>query len=77
MLYNSDKTNFHSFILGSLFSLIFCLLNEGLLVYFRRITTSAEVIYQKRLFWNASKFVFIIIMLSSVKNASKKQAFYL
>ena len=27
MLYNSDKT--HSFILVSLFSLIFCLFNEG------------------------------------------------
>ena len=76
MLYNSDKTNLHSFILGSPFSLIFCLYNEGSLVYFRQIATSAEAMYQKRSFWNASKFVFIT-MLWSVKDASKKQAFYL
>ena len=75
MLYNSDKTNFHSFILGSLFSLIFCLYNEGSLVYFRQKSTSAETIYQKRSFWDASKFVFII-MLTCVKDASKMQAFY-
>ena len=29
ILYNSNKTNFYSFILASLFSLIFCLFNEG------------------------------------------------
>ena len=29
MLYNSDKQNFHSFILALLFSLIFWLFNEG------------------------------------------------
>ena len=28
MLYNSDTTNFYCFILGSLFSLIFCLFNK-------------------------------------------------
>ena len=42
--YNSDKTNFYSFVLGSLFSLIFCRFHEGSLDYFRQITTSAEVI---------------------------------
>ena len=47
MLYNLDKTTFHSFILGSSFSLIFYLLNEGSLVYFRQITTLAEEIYRK------------------------------
>ena len=43
MLYNSDKQNFHSSILALLFSLIFCLFNEGSLAYFRQITNSAEV----------------------------------
>ena len=71
MFYNSDKANFHSFILGSPFSLY----NEWSLVYFRQITTSsAEVIYQKRLFLDASKFVFVIMLLS-VKDASKSKHF--
>ena len=71
MLYNSDKTNFHSFILESLFSPIFCLYNERSLVYFRQITTSVEEIYQKRSSLDASKFVFIII-LYVVKRKGRK-----
>ena len=66
MLYNSDKTNFHSF--GITFSRSH--------VYLRQITTLEKAIYQKRSFWDASKFVFII-MLSNVKDVTKKQAFYL
>ena len=52
MLYNLDKTNLHFFILELLFSLIFCLFNEGSPVYSRQIAISAEEIYQKRSFWN-------------------------
>ena len=52
MLYNSDKTNLHSFILGSPFSLIFCLYNEGHLFILGKY--SAEAIYLKRSFWDAS-----------------------
>ena len=37
ILHNSDKTNFHFFILASLFSLIFCLFNKGSFVYFMQI----------------------------------------
>ena len=79
MLYNSDKTNSHSFILKSLFSLIFCLYNEGSLVYFRQITTSAEAIYHAEAVTLRCLKICInfIIMLSSVKVASKKQVFHL
>ena len=57
-------------ILGSLFSLIYCLYNEGSLVYFRQIPNSAEVIYEKQS--DLSKFVFVI-MLSRVKDASESK----
>ena len=44
--YNSDKTNFHSFILRLIFKPD--VFNEGSLVHFRQIKNSAEEIYQKR-----------------------------
>ena len=57
--------------------MVFFLFNEGSLVYFRQITTSAEVIYQKRLFWDASKFVFIYNYVVKHKGRKYRQAFCL
>ena len=74
ILYNSDKTSTPSFWINVSWSLV-CFVRS--LFYFRQMTTSAEQLYQKQSFWDASKFVLIIMLcrLKGVKNASESKQF--